>query len=170
LTKREEPLQHRLPTELVDGERTLALGSEEVRLLHLPRAHTDGDLLVQFVKANVIQTGDLFVNGSFPYISGGSGGSIEGYIAAQEKILALCDDRTRLVPGHGDPAGRAELETTLAMLKTARDRVAKLKQQGQSLEQVMQADPLADMQAKWGQTWITSQLMAKFVYTTLGSN
>jgi len=170
LEKREEPLDGRLPTELVDDRRTLTLAAEASRIVHLPLAHTDGDLLVQFVKANVIQTGDLFVNGSFPYISGGSGGSIDGYIAAQEKLLGLCDEHTRLVPGHGEPAGRVELETTLAMLKTARERVAKLKQQGQSLEQVTKADPLADMQAKWGQTWITSPLMAKFIYTTLGTN
>lgn len=169
LVKREEPLTLRLPTELVDDRRVLELASEEVRLIHVPPAHTDGDLLVQFVKANVIHTGDLFVNGAFPYISAGSGGSIDGYIAAQERILALCNDGTRLIPGHGDVAGPAELKTTLTMLKTARARVAGLKQQGKSLEQTMAADPLADMQAKWGTTWITSALMAKFIYSTLGS-
>jgi glyoxylase-like metal-dependent hydrolase (beta-lactamase superfamily II) len=169
LVRREEPLDHRLPTERVTDRRILHVSGHEVRIFHLPAAHTDGDLVVHFVDANVIQTGDLFVQGSFPYISGGSGGSISGYIAAQEKILQLCDAHTRLIPGHGEVTDADELKATLAMLKTARDRVAKLKDRGQSLEQVVATDPLGDMQARWATGWITSTKMAEFVYTTLGA-
>lgn len=166
---RQESVEHRLPTKLVDEQLTLTLAKQEVQIFHLPSAHTDGDLVVHFVNANVIHTGDLFVHGSFPFISGGSGGSIDGYIDAQERILALCDAQTRLIPGHGKVARRSDLVVTRDMLITARDRVSALRKKGQSLEQVMESDPLRDMQAKWGQGWITSPLMAKFIYTSLAS-
>lgn len=167
LTRREEPLEGRLPTKLVDQPHTLQLSGQEVRILHMPSAHTDGDLVVVFVDADVIHMGDLFIRGYFPYISQGSGGTIDGYIAAQEKVLALSTEKTRLIPGHGELSRREDLMVTLTMLKTARERVSALKKKGLTLDQVQKADPLADMQSTWGKGWIKSADAAKLIYQTL---
>lgn len=82
-----------------------------------PPAHTDGDVFVVFHEINVMHTGDLFFNGIFPYIDYSAGGSLEGMIAAQKKLLLLIDDNTKIIPGHGPPATKKDLEKSIRMLE-----------------------------------------------------
>jgi glyoxylase-like metal-dependent hydrolase (beta-lactamase superfamily II) len=161
------PSPDSLPTRIVDDELRMEFAGERVHAFRVPPAHTDGDLIVHFPDANVIHLGDLFVNGAFPYISKESGGRIDGVIAAQRRVLELCDAETRIVPGHGPVGGRAELTAALHMLETARGRVAGLRRAGRSLEETQEMDPLADLEAAWGGAWIDSRKMAGFVYATL---
>ncbi len=102
------------------------LNGDEIRVLHVPSAHTDGDSIVQFVAANAVHTGDTYFNiGGFPFIDLSSGGSLEGMIAAADRVLALANDRTRILPGHGPLSNRAELRTYRDMLVLVRDRVSR---------------------------------------------
>ncbi len=112
-----------------------------------PPAHTDGDVFVIFPELNVLQTGDLFFNGIFPFIDYSSGGSLDGMIAAQKKLLTLIDDNTKIIPGHGPLANKKDLEKSIQMLETVRDRIKPLVDAGKTLEEVRQANPLADLSA-----------------------
>jgi cyclase len=125
-----------------DDEMTLRFDGEQVRLIHPPHAHTDGDTITVFERANVIHTGDLFVTGAFPYMKGSS---IDGYIAAQERLLELSDDKTLFVPGHGPLARRADVERSIRRMREVRRRIAALIGQGLSKEQVVARRPLDDI-------------------------
>ena len=108
---------------------------DRLRLLALT-GHTDGDTAVYFERANVLHTGDLFFNGRFPYIDLDSGGSVSAYLASQTRMLALIDDATRIVPGHGSLATRADLAASRDMIEATRAAVAADVQAGLSLEQI----------------------------------
>jgi glyoxylase-like metal-dependent hydrolase (beta-lactamase superfamily II) len=130
-----------------DDEMTLRFDGERVRLIHPPRAHTDGDTITLFQRANVIHTGDLFVNGSWPYMEGSS---IDGYIAAHEILLRHSNDKTLIVPGHGPLARRADVEKSLQRMREARRRVAALIDEGLTVEKVVARRPLEDLDPFFG--------------------
>jgi cyclase len=130
-----------------DDEMTLRFDGEQVRLIHPPRAHTDGDTITVFKSANVIHTGDLFVNASWPYMRGSS---IDGYIAAHEILLRLSNDKTLIVPGHGPLARRADVEKSLQRMREARRRIAALIDEGLTEEEVVARRPLEDLDPFFG--------------------
>ena len=130
-----------------DDEMTLRFDGEQVRLIHPPRAHTDGDTVTLFQRANVIHTGDLFVNGSWPYMGGSS---IDGYIAAHKILLRHSNDKTLIVPGHGPLARRADVEKSLQRMREARRRVAALIDEGLTVEEVVARGPLEDLDPFFG--------------------
>src|SRR6202167_839813 len=105
---------------------------ETLMLYHVAPAHTDSDIYVHFQNANVISMGDLCFNGMYPYIDPGTGGSIDGMIAAADKILSVADNHTKIVAGHGPLGNKADLTKSRDMLITSRDRVQKLKSEGKS--------------------------------------
>ncbi|MBE3132695.1 MAG: hypothetical protein IMZ55_04425, partial [Acidobacteria bacterium] len=111
---------------------TLHFNGDEVEAMHIAGAHSDADALYRFRKANVIHTGDLFFSGGYPYIDIGNGGSIDGTIAAAERILSLIDERTKVIPGHGPLADRKRVEEYRAMLVEVRTRIAKLIKDGKT--------------------------------------
>lgn len=153
------------PQVTYDDELVLRFNGEQVRLIHPPEAHTDGDSIVVFERANVIHTGDIFVNRSYPYLGGSS---IDGYIAAQEFILNFADEETLIVPGHGPLARREDLEQSLELMRTVRARIAAYVAEGLTLEQVLERHPLDDLDSRWGQgTFIKGQNMAEWVYASL---
>jgi glyoxylase-like metal-dependent hydrolase (beta-lactamase superfamily II) len=122
------------------------INGEEIVVTHVAAAHTDGDALVYFTKANVLHMGDVFNMAGLPFVDRSSGGSIEGVIAAAEKVLAMVDGNTRIIPGHGRVAGRTELVAWHRMLVTLRDRITKEIAAGKSVEEVLAAkiaDPYA---------------------------
>ena len=129
---------------------TFHLNGDTIRVVHLPPAHTDGDAVVRFLKANVVHAGDCFFNGRYPIIDVAAGGSAEGMIAAADRILAMVDDRTRIIPGHGPLGDKAALRAFRDMLTAARDRVKPLVDAGKSNEEIVAAKPTADLDAKWG--------------------
>ncbi len=127
----------------------LRFNGEDIDVLHIPDAHSDGDAISIFRKANVIHTGDVFFSAGYPYIDITNGGSIDGMIAASDRVLALAKPDTMFIPGHGPAADRARLERYRAMLSTVRDRVAKLANEGKTLEQTVASKPTADLDAEW---------------------
>jgi len=80
---------------------TLYLNGDELEVTHVARAHTDGDSIIRFRKANVVHMGDVFFNGNYPFIDVDSGGSVDGIVAAVDKVLPTIDAGTKLIPGHG---------------------------------------------------------------------
>jgi len=112
-----------------------------VQLVHVPNAHTDGDTLVRLVHADVIHMGDVFFNGMFPFIDLDSGGSVQGVIRALDTALEMSDSKTRIVPGHGAIATRAELAVWRQMLVDVAANVRRQIAQGHGLEEVVGSKP-----------------------------
>jgi glyoxylase-like metal-dependent hydrolase (beta-lactamase superfamily II) len=146
---------------------TFHLNGDEIQAFHVAPAHTDGDSVVQFRKANVLHGGDTFFNGMYPFIDLSSGGSVAGMIAAADRMLALANDATKIIPGHGPLATKADLKAYRDMLSTARDRVAALVKAGKTLEQATAARPLADLDAKWGQGFLKADPFVSILYKDL---
>jgi len=118
-------------------------------LKHPAAAHTGGDTYVWFADANVLSTGDVFTYNRYPNIDWLNGGSLKGVLAAVDAYLKLANDKTKIVPGHGPLATKAQLAEYRALLITARDRMAKLIKDGKSEEEIYAAKPFADLDAKW---------------------
>jgi cyclase len=133
-----------LPVITFHHEVTLHLNGDTLRVSHVPHAHTDGDALVKFVKANVLHTGDVFVRYGLPFIDLDSGGSARGLIAAQDAILALADADTKIIPGHGEVATRADVAAFKTMLETIVNRVDAGIKAGKTLAQIQAEKPAAE--------------------------
>ena len=153
-----------LPVITFSEEMTFYLNGAPARLIHTPAAHTDGDAMVAFPKVNVVFAGDLFFHGLFPFIDLDNGGSVAGFIAAQEQILAMVDDDTKIVPGHGELANKADLATDLAMLKDARDLVAGLIAADHGIDAILEANPLAKYHDDYNWGFITTERMTRTIY------
>ena len=138
-----------------------------MRLLHVPRAHTDGDTIVIFDHADVIHTGDLFFHPCYPFIDIANGGHIDGMIAGVEQVLLHCGPGTRIIPGHGPLATVADLEAYLAMLKQFRAAMAEQIAAGKDLAQIQQAGATAGLDEIWGGTCFTGEQFTEIVVRSL---
>ena len=156
-----------LPIVTFSESATFFLNDEEIHAFHVAGAHTDGDAVVHFRRQNVIHTGDTYFNGFYPFIDVSTGGSIDGMIAAADQILALANDSTGIIPGHGPLAARADLARYRSMLATIRDRVRLAVRRGDTLEQVQQARPSAEFDPQWGKGFLTPDQFIAIVYTSL---
>jgi cyclase len=156
-----------LPQQTFAASYKLQANGETLALQHVAPAHTDSDIYAHYQKANVIQMGDLFFNGMYPYIDPGTGGSIGGMIAAADKILSLADNYTKIVAGHGPLGNKADLMKSRDMLITSRDRVQKLKTTGKSALEAVAEKPFADLDSAWGQGIINTDQWVQIVYLTL---
>src|SRR5580700_10749175 len=156
-----------LPQQTFAATYKLQANGETLALQHVAPAHTDSDIYVHFQKANVISMGDLFFNGMYPYIDPGTGGSIDGMIAAADNILSLADNHTKIVAGHGPLGNKADLTKSRDMLITSRDRVQKLKFAGRSAQEAVAEKPFADLDPVWGQGIINGDQFVQIVYLTL---
>ncbi|MEO1083289.1 MAG: MBL fold metallo-hydrolase [Acidobacteriota bacterium] len=145
---------------------TFHLNGQESYVFHVADAHTDGDSIIHFKNADVIHMGDCFFNGIFPFIDVDNGGGVDGYIAAQEKVLAMASDKTQIIPGHGPLATKADLEASVKMLKAARESIGGMIKAGKSVDEILEAKPLADFEA---QSWqfITTERMIRQVHRSL---
>lgn len=164
---REDKARDALPELTFADSVTFHLNGHTARVFHTPRAHTDGDSVIHFPEVNVIHAGDVLFNKLFPFIDMDSGGSLEGFIAGQKKILALADDETKIIPGHGGLAGKADLQAAVDMLEDARDRVWALVDAGKSLDEVVAENPLADYGETWSWGFITTERMTQQLYRAL---
>ncbi len=156
-----------LPQQTFASSYQLRANGEILELQHVAPAHTDSDIYVHFQKANVIQMGDLFFNGMYPYIDPGTGGTITGNIAACDKILSLAGNNTKIVPGHGPLGNKADLTKFRDLLVTSRDRVQKLKFAGKPAQEAVAEKPLADLDPVWGKGIVNSDQWVQIVYLTL---
>ena len=156
-----------LPQQTFPDSYKLQANGETLALQYFGPAHTDSDIYVHFQKANVIQMGDTFFNGMYPYIDPGTGGKITGMIAAADKMLSLAGKYTKIVPGHGPLGNKADLTKFRDMLITSRDRVQKLKSAGKSAQEAVAEKPFADLDPVWGKGIINGDQFVQVVYLTL---
>jgi glyoxylase-like metal-dependent hydrolase (beta-lactamase superfamily II) len=154
-----------IPSETFSSDKTLSVNRSTLKLQHYGPAHTDSDIFVHFVEADILHVADTFWNGIYPFIDYSTGGNIDGMIVAADANLAMATDKTIVIPGHGRPvSNKAELREFRDMLVAIRSNVAKLKKQEMSLEAIIAAKPTAAYDAKWGQFVITPALFTKMVY------
>lgn len=159
-----------LPVVTFSESITFFVNGDSVRAVHVRNAHTDGDAIVVFQKANVIHMGDLFFNGMYPFIDVSSGGSVRGVLAAVDEALAMSNAQTRFIPGHGPLATRADLVRYRDVLKSVTDRVARLVTQRRTLAQVLAAKPSAEFDAKWGNGFMKTDPFVTTLYTSLATS
>jgi glyoxylase-like metal-dependent hydrolase (beta-lactamase superfamily II) len=154
-----------IPTEVFTDRKTLTVNRSTLELQYYGPAHTDSDISVYFVEADILHAADTFWNGIYPFIDYSTGGSIDGMIRAADANLAKATEKTIVISGHGAPVGnRTELTEYRDMLVSIRENVAKLKRQEKSLDAVVAAKPTAAFDGKWGQFVITPALFTKLVY------
>lgn len=147
---------------------TLHLNGDTLHVLHVANAHTDGDSLVHWQDADVLHMGDTFFHrATLPFIDLGSGGSIDGLIAAANKGLELAGPNTKIIPGHGPMATRADLAAYRDMLVDVRGKVAAAIAAGRTLEQVKASRPAAAYGPADG--FIKPDQFVEAVYTSLRS-
>lgn len=146
---------------------TFHLNGHDIAVTHYPSAHTDGDAVIRFGAANVVHLGDLFFNGLYPYIDVESGGSAAGLLAAVDQLLAGLDDATKIIPGHGPLATRADLQKYRDMLAGTIEAVQALTARGMSREDVVAAKPTAAWDATWGNGFMKPDAYTGSLYTSL---
>jgi cyclase len=146
---------------------TFYYNGDSISAFHVPPAHTDGDVIVWFRHANVIHMGDTFFNGRYPLVDLASGGSSDGFITAADRVLALADANTKIIPGHGPLGDRVALQAFRTMMATVRDRIKQAIAAGRTLDQVKAAKPTADFDAVWGNGRITPTLFVEVLFQDL---
>ena len=156
-----------LPTLTFSTTRRIDANGDSLMLGKIPNAHTDTDIYIKFQKANVLHLGDVFFNGMYPFIDASTGGSIGGMIEGTNFSMKQADASTKIVPGHGPLGDLKSLTTYRDMLVSVRDRVAKLKKSGQSLTEVLSAQPTKDLDATWGKGFMQPNDFLAIVYNTL---
>jgi cyclase len=156
-----------LPVVTFPTRTTFHLNGDVVQVVHVNNAHTDGDSIVHFTNANVIHTGDTYMKDVYPFIDVSSGGSIDGFIAAADAVLSRSDANTRIIPGHGDLATRADLQRAHDMLVNVRGKIQALIDRGMSEDEVVAAGPTAEFDATWGQGFMNPENFTRFAYQSL---
>lgn len=149
---------------------TIHFDGETIELVHVPGAHTDNDTLVRFKRANVIHaSGTIGGNGGYPFFDMSSGGSLTGTIAAEEKMLSLSDDKTRIVADEGEPASTADLKASRDALVMIKTRVQKLIDEGKSEAEAIAAKPTKDLDARWAPRggFLSGDVMTRMAYQSL---
>jgi glyoxylase-like metal-dependent hydrolase (beta-lactamase superfamily II) len=156
-----------LPVITFGEDVTLHLNGDDVHVIHVPPAHTDGDSIVHFAAANVIHTGDTFSMMGYPFVDASSGGKFDGLIAAADRALALCNDSTKIIPGHGPVGTTADLKAWRDMLVKIRDKVAALAAEHKSLDDIKAAKPTAEFDAKMGAGFIKPDQVVEEIFVSL---
>jgi glyoxylase-like metal-dependent hydrolase (beta-lactamase superfamily II) len=158
-----------LPAFTYGEELTLHFDGETVRVIHAPAAHTDGDSLIYFTDANVLHVGDVYRNTGYPFIDLASGGTLAGTITAYEKILAMIDDKSKVIPGHGPLAKKKDIQASHDMLVLVRDRVQKLIDADKSEDEIVAAAPTKDIDKKWTGKggFVTGEVMVRQTYESI---
>jgi glyoxylase-like metal-dependent hydrolase (beta-lactamase superfamily II) len=158
-----------LPAMTFEDGIVIHLGDKTAEVHHMAPAHTDGDSYVYFPAENVLATGDIFGSFRFPTGDVRGGGDVDGMLASANRLLTLVNEDTKIVPGHGPLAKRADLIEFRNMVQDSRDRVAKLIAEGKSVDDVVRARPLADWYAKRGGDDMRTDAWVRYVYQSLKS-
>src|SRR5688572_16476907 len=145
-----------LPIITFDQKLTVHLNGEDIRAIHFPNGHTDGDSVIFFTKSNVVHMGDDFFSGRFPFIDLDSNGSVQGLMAGVEQILSELPADVTIIPGHGPISKKADLQTYLTMLKDTSDAVQAAIKKGQTLEQIKAAKPFDAKYKEWSWGFINA--------------
>ena len=153
-----------IPAIVFQDEHTVHVNGSTLALKYYGPAHTDSDISVHFTEADVLHTGDTLWNRNYPFIDYSTGGSIDSQIRAAEANVARVSATTIVIPGHGAVGGKADLTLFRDVLVEAREKVAKLKKQGRTLEEVIAAKPTTRYDAEWGQSFQSPQSFLGWVY------
>jgi len=156
-----------LPDRTFSRQVVLHQGDESVTVFHVPNAHTNGDAMVFFQKANVLHTGDVVFFCGYPFIDINSGGTIDGLIEAVKVALTYCNDKTQVVPGHGPVTDKKGLEQYLEVLAGFRQAVAQAKLNGMTLEEVLESDVTVEVDKDWDNKMFPSAAFKELVYRSL---
>lgn len=146
---------------------SLHLNGEDIEAVHVANAHTDSDAMVYFKKANVVHTGDVFPGPIYPFVDTGSGGSLDGVIAAAATVLSRIDDDTRIIPGHAAVQKKQDLAAWRGMLISVRNRVSEAIRAGKTQEQVVAAGVTKEFDAKYGSGFINPTVFVQRAYVDL---
>jgi glyoxylase-like metal-dependent hydrolase (beta-lactamase superfamily II) len=156
-----------LPVVTFNDTATIHVNGEEIRAVHFPNGHTDGDAVIFFQQSNVVHMGDDFFNGRFPFIDTANGGSVRGLIANVEKILSALPDDVKVIPGHGELSDKAGLRRFVDMLKGTTAAVQAAIKAGKTVEQV-KAEKILAQWDDWGKDWfVSSEGFAEMLYRDL---
>src|SRR5271169_7109043 len=156
-----------LPIITFDHDVTVHLNGEDIRALHFPAGHTDGDAIVFFPKANVVHMGDDFVRYGYPFIDVISGGSVQGMIAACEKVAAVLPSDVKVIPGHGELSNLAEVREYITMLNETTAAVQAAINAGKTVDQMKKDKILAAWDKKYSGDFINSDLFIETLYNSL---
>ena len=159
-----------LPIVTFSADVTFHLNGDSIHVFHVDTAHTDGDAIVLFTKANVIHMGDVFFSGRYPFIDLSSGGSVNGLIAAIEKVLHLINPETKIIPGHGPLSAAKELQEYHDMLVSARESISRLIAEGKTLDEIKTAKPTAKYDDSWGKGFVSPERFIETLYTNLSNS
>jgi len=153
-----------IPSQTFANDRSLELNGTKIVLKYYGPAHTDSDIYAHFINADIIHVADTFWNGYYPFIDYSTGGSIDGMISATEANLSKITDNMIVIPGHGPIGKKSDLALYRDLLVTVRDKVAALKKQGKSLEEIIAAKPTGTYDAKWGGGFMSPRMFTGLVF------
>jgi cyclase len=154
-----------LPVITFDDHVSIYLNGEEIRVMHFPAAHTDGDAVVYFSKNNVVHMGDEFVRYGFPFVDVNAGGSVQGMIAACEKVASIVPADAKVIPGHGEIATIEDLHEYTKMMKDTLAVVQKAMANHETLEQMKSEKILAPWQ-KYSGTFVSADAWIETIYNS----
>jgi cyclase len=155
-----------LPVVTIDEPTVIHFNGDEIAVLHVEHAHSDGDLAYYVRKADVLFTGDLLFPVGIPFIHFSGGGTVAGMIRAADRILTVAGDHTTIVPGHGPVSGRAEVQAARDLLVTIRARIQALINAGRTADEVVAANPLQDLYTGRRES-VSPERLARLVYEDL---
>ncbi len=153
-----------LPVVTFTDRVTFHMNGQEIEVLHCAHAHTDGDAVIHFKGSNVIHMGDIYFNGLYPFIDTEGGGSAQGYIAAIDRVLAIANADTKIIPGHGPLSNAAELKTFREMLATIAGRVEAAVKAGKTREEIVAMKPSGEWDEALGKAFINPEQLAGAMY------
>jgi cyclase len=156
-----------LPMITYDGPVTFHMDGEEIDLIPVPRAHTDGDTMVRFVNDDILMTGDFYRSLGYPNIDRANGGSLKGMLDGLALVIGLAGPNTKIVPGHGEIVNRNAVMAHRDMILAIRDKIAPLVAQGKSQQDVISMKVTADFDAKVPTASTTSERFVTQVYQEL---
>jgi glyoxylase-like metal-dependent hydrolase (beta-lactamase superfamily II) len=156
-----------IPSVAFNDSMSINVGTEELRFFCYGPAHTDGDTVVFFEKANIVVLGDIFPGNGYPWMDLASGGSLAGLIETLDRVLSMSNEETRIVPAYGPVLHRAELQKYREMLATVQGRIKALLESGATADQVLAATPTSDFDAEWGGRLVSGEMFTSSVVQSI---
>lgn len=166
LLKNEDVVKNKLPTITFLNEMEFHFGNEDIELIHVPNAHTDGDAIIYFKRNNAIALGDNYFGNAYTF-----GSNFEGMIEVYEKVITMIDDETIIIPGHGVHSSKKELKTYLVMIKDVKAQIDTEKAKGKTLEEVKTNTSITEKyDEKYGKLFINGERFRELIYNDSNSN
>jgi cyclase len=155
-----------LPVITFNDRATVHINGEDIRAIHMPHGHTDGDAVIWFTQSNVVHMGDDFFNGTFPFVDIDNGGSVRGMAANVETVLTQIRDDTKIIPGHGPLGDKTTLRAFAEMIRSSMSAVDAAMKSGKTIDQIKQEKVLGPWE-KWATSFITLDFWADTLYREL---